>query len=171
MVKELGRVGTRALDLMGVPRELQLMGFHIPPFYSIKHLHLHLLSLPLPFPSSLKYCPSTSSSLLPRVFDQTQSSRERGIGVDEYTPLNSSVEEKCVGGGKGTGEGKEGRKWIRAKGWCWFASIDQTLAILNADQQIKVGSVKIPSSTRSGGTKRGGTEGGGTEESSLVSTV
>lgn len=33
-MKELGRVGTRALDLMGVPRELQLFVFVLSPSLS-----------------------------------------------------------------------------------------------------------------------------------------
>jgi len=46
MLKEMEEIGHRILDEMNVPRPSQRLGFHIPPFTSVKHLHLHAQGLP-----------------------------------------------------------------------------------------------------------------------------
>lgn len=46
MVRQMGNIGHRVLDALGVPLSHRRLGFHIPPFCSVRHLHMHAQGLP-----------------------------------------------------------------------------------------------------------------------------
>ncbi|KAI0091333.1 HIT-like protein [Irpex rosettiformis] len=45
-VKRMAEIGHSILDEMQIPFSNRRLGFHIPPFYSVKHLHLHVQATP-----------------------------------------------------------------------------------------------------------------------------
>ncbi|KAI0346139.1 HIT-like protein, partial [Trametopsis cervina] len=46
MVKRMGEIGHNVLDELQIPMSARRLGFHIPPFYSVKHIHLHVQATP-----------------------------------------------------------------------------------------------------------------------------
>ncbi|KAH8822691.1 HIT-like protein [Flagelloscypha sp. PMI_526] len=54
LVRTMKDIGTFILDSLNVPKPQQKMGFHIPPYISVKHLHLHIQALP--YNSIIKSC-------------------------------------------------------------------------------------------------------------------
>ncbi|KAI0775275.1 HIT-like protein [Trametes elegans] len=46
MVKEMIEIGHEVLDNLNVPPHLRRLGFHIPPYISVRHLHMHVQAMP-----------------------------------------------------------------------------------------------------------------------------
>ncbi|KAK9893603.1 HIT-like protein [Cystobasidium minutum MCA 4210] len=81
MLNEMQAIGHRLLNESGFEPNMQRLGFHIPPFFSVNHLHLHILGLPtISWKDGIKYKPSI-----------VQPGSNKHKGFSHFVELNQAI--------------------------------------------------------------------------------